>query len=101
MGQQRINPQPHPSSGCTSRPKRPIMAKMNCTKSVRMTAAIAECTVQQGDGAGDKQGQPTGPDQQNAAQFDGGERTVPITSTLKTSPKYNAGTRATPPGLPP
>ena len=47
----------------------------------------AQCAVQQGDGAGDEQGQPAGPAQQNAAQFDGSERNGPHHEHIEDQPQ--------------
>ena len=74
----------------------PIMAKMNWTKSVRMTArnppsVLYKRVMAPVTSKVSQPGQPSKIPPNLMAASD----TVPITSTLKTSPKYNAETRAT------
>ena len=81
----------------------PIMAKMNCTKSVRMTARNPPSVLYNKVMAPvtSRVSQPGQPSKMPPNLMAASE-TVPITSTLKTSPKYNArNPRNTAAGLPP
>ena len=73
-----INPSNPPTSGKSKIHQAahtdPTMAKMNCTKSVKITARKpSQHTINQRNTACDQQGQPTRPSEQNASKFDGGK----------------------------